>query len=428
MTRNETLEGTAGPGSAAQAADPAPTGPLGNYTDLHSALEDEALAKPAFSISKGAFSIIDGPFAFTDATTDGLKVTRDAKRWMARAHGRRLLIAEGLGKARPASCGVAMSHGRRSVEVWRCPDGPRGRAKGPCNCGQPLLCPVCSPPVAAFRAGEVEDAFNRAASRSWKAELMVFTAPHKAGSPLLAEVDFWRDAWDEFMAQGRSSQVLKNQRLGHLGGPELTWTENGGWHYHRNLVVFHSGKLDVEAHKSRWMGCLGARYSIHAERHAFDSKAMDSAEMARYCAKQGAEIAWAEGKSSSQTPLTLLVKSAIERTPCPQWVEAVDVVRKRKLSIVRFSRGLRAELGMSPESPDEQIAEDAAKPTDELLGVLTAAQWYFIVHRRLEYKLLQVAQDGREALEVFLCAEGLGDLYTHEQISGAYPLNNNHVT
>jgi len=428
MMACEAPQGPKQTGTAAQAADRSADGPLGNYTDLHSTPCSQQLTQDGFSICPGSVSINPPFYALTEETTDGLKITRDAKRWMARAHGRHLLNANGMSKARPASCGLAMSHGRRSVEIWRCPDGPRGRAKGPCNCGQPLLCPVCSPPVAAFRAGEVEDAFNRASSKLWKAELMVFTAPHKAGSPLLAEVDFWRDAWDEFMAQGRASQVLKKQRLGHLGGPELTWTKNAGWHFHRNLVIFHDGKIDVEAHKSRWMGCLGSRYSIHAERHAFEAKPMDSAEMARYCAKQGAEIAWAEGKSSSQTPLTLLVKSAIERTPCPQWVEAVDVVRKRKLSIVRFSRGLRADLGMCAEQSDEKIAEDCAKPSDELLGVLTAAQWYFITSRRLEYRVLQVAQEGREALEVFLCAEGLGDLYTHEQLSGAFPINNNVVT
>lgn len=252
---------------------------------------------------------------------------------------------------------------------------------------------------------------------------MVFTAPHKRGSPLLAEVDFWRDAWDDFMASGKSSQRLKQQRLGHFGGPELTWTAANGWHFHRNLVAFHNGQLDVEAHKSRWMGCLGSRYSLAAEQHAFDAKPMDSGDMARYCAKHGAEIAWAEGKSSSITPLTLLVKAAINGTHCAQWVEAVNVVAARKLSIVRWARGLRAELGITAaERSDEDIAKEKGQKTDELLGTVTACQWRFIVSRRLEYRLLQEAQLGRENLEVFMHSKGLGDLLHPEQLAGASPV------
>jgi hypothetical protein len=285
-----------------------------------------------------------------------------------------------------------------------------------------LLCPVCSPRVSAFRASEVEEGFKRASARGWRAELMVFTAPHKLASPLLDEVDFWRWAWEQFIGSGREAHRLQKQKLGHFGGPELTWTENAGWHFHRNLVTFHDGRLDVEAHKSRWMGCLGSRYSVAAERYAFDAKPMDAAEMARYCAKQGAEIAWAEGKSFSQTPLSLLVKSALAGASCPQWLEAVDVVSKRKLSIVRWSRGLRGELGMAGEKSDEVIAEEKSAKTDELLGVVTACQWRFIVQRRLEYRLLQEAQLGREAVEVFMHSNGLGDLLSPEQMAGAFPV------
>lgn len=384
-------------------------GPLGNSTDLHSAPPN----CPLYAISE------PGP--------DGLKVTRDAKRWLARAHGRRLLWASGNGRRRPAACGLRLQHGRKAVEVYRCPDGPRGRVVGPCSCGQPLICPVCSPRISSVRAGEVGDGFRRASARAWRAHLMVFTAPHTAASPLLAEVDFWRGAWEEFMASGRASQKLKDQRKGHIGGPELTHGLNG-WHFHRNLVVFHDGNLDVEAHKSRWMGCLGSRYSLAAEKHAFDAKEIDDEDMAIYCAKHGAEVAWAEGKTSSQTALTLLVRSALAGRSCPEWVEAVNVVAARKLSILRWSRGLRAELGIAPEKTDVEIAEEKGRPSDELLGSVTATQWRLIVSRRLEYRLLQEANLGREALECFMHSNGLGDLLSPEQIAGAFPVFGSTVT
>lgn len=367
------------------------------------------------------------PFALPMQGPDGLKIEGGSKRWLARSHGRKLLRDRGLIRLRPASCGFAMAHGSAGVEVWKSPDRSRGKVLGVCKCGQPLLCPVCSPRVAAERSCEVADGFERASNRGWKAHLMVFTAPHKMGSPLLNEVDFWRDAWARYMGQSQGAQRLRKQRVGHVGGPEITWGWLNGWHFHRNLIVYHLGDLDVEAWRRRWMDCLGGRYSRHAEKHAFNAKPMDSAAMAAYCAKVGAEIAWQEGKSDSMTPLTLLVQSALAGEDCPQWVEACGVVAARKLSIVRWSKGLRADLGMAKEKTDEQIAKEKTEPTDVLLGVLTPAQWHRIVNMRLEYRLTQEAQLGHEALELFLEAHGIGELYQHEQISGASPVFTNTI-
>jgi hypothetical protein len=378
--------------------------PLGKNTDLHS---------------------VSVPFALPMLGPDGLKLERQVSRWQARSGGREMLRARGLHRLRPASCGFAMAHGAAGVEVYRRPDQARARLSGVCQCGQPLLCPVCSPRVAAERAEEVADGFRRASSKGWQSTLMVFTAPHKSGSSLLEEVDFWRNAWDKFLSAGWASQKLKRQRLGHVGGPEITWGVLNGWHFHRNLIIYHLGDLDIEAHRRRWMDCLGKRYSKHAEIHAFSASSMDSEGMARYCAKQGAEIAWQEGKSSSQTPLSLLVQAVKAGTDCPQWVEACTVVSVRKLSIVRWSRGLRKDLGMTAEKSDAEIAKEAAEPTDELLGVLTPAQWHRIIKMRLEYRLTQEAQLGAEALDLFLTAHGIGGLYSHEHLHGAFNINGN---
>lgn len=366
---------------------------LGNNTHLHSALPfgDHG----------------EAPF-FDGEDVQKVSAPKVCSRWMARAHGRDLLASVKF-QGRVRFCGRGLAHGKKMVEVWTRPDSGTGRLAGLCMCGQPLTCPVCSPRVSAFRAAEVADAFDRASSLGWKAHLLVFTAPHKAGSPLLSEIDYWRDAWDEFMASGRASQVLKKQRLGHLGGPEMTYGGNG-WHFHRNLVVFHGGKLDLEAHKSRWMGCLGRRYSLAAEQRAFNASEIDTGLRASYVSKIAAEVAWAHGKSSA-TPLTMLIRSAALVTDCPQWVEAVQAVKARKLSIIRFSRGLRADLGMASEEKDETIAEEAATPTEKLLGYITAGQMRRVIAARAEYRLIQIAQSGLEAVNAFLISIGAGELF-----------------
>lgn len=370
---------------------------LGNNTDLHS---------PSPFGDHGEAPFLEGQ------DIGKVAAPKVCSRWMARAHGRDLLASVKF-TGRVRFCGRGLAHGRRMVEVWHRPDSGTGRLSGLCMCGQPLTCPVCSPRVSAFRAAEVADAFDRAAARGWKAHLLVFTAPHKAGSPLLAEIDYWRDAWDEFMAAGKASQRLKKQRLGHLGGPEMTHGSHG-WHFHRNLVVFHDGKLDLEAHKSRWMGCLGRRYSLAAEQRAFNASPIDTGVRASYVSKIAAEVAWSHGKASS-TPLTMLVRAAAAATDCPEWVEAVHAVKARKLSIIRFSRGLRGELGMASEEKDETIAEEAATPTEKLLGYITAGQMRRVIAARAEYRLLQIAQEGHDAVNIFLLSIGAGELFGSDE-------------
>ena len=331
-------------------------------------------------------------------------------RWMARAHGRDLLASVKF-HGRVRFCGRGLAHGKKFVEVYHRPDAGIGRLGGLCMCGQPLTCPVCAPRVSAFRAAEVADAFERAQARGWKADLLVMTAPHKGGNTLNGEMNFWADAWEKFVGSGsQQARRLRAQRLGHLGGPELTFSNVNGWHFHRNLVVFHDGRLDLEAYKARWMGSLGSRYSMAAEVHAFNASPIDTSLRATYVSKIAAEVAWAHGKASN-TPLTMLVRSAAIATDCPQWCEAVAAVKARKLSIIRFSRGLRGELGMNAEEADEKIAEEAATPTEKLLGFITAAQMRRVIAVRAEYRLLQIAQEGEEAVNVFLLSIGAGELF-----------------
>lgn len=379
----------------------APRGLLGKNTDLPS--------PPPLEHSFPSSFQDHGEAPFPDGQDIGKTAApRVCSRWMARAHGRDLLAGVGF-QGRVRFCGRGLSHGKKFVEVWSRPDHGVGRLGGLCMCGQPLTCPVCSPRVSAFRAAEVADAFERAAALGWKADLLVMTAPHSAASSLSDEMDFWTDAWEKFLGSGKAAARLRKHRFGHLGGPEMTYGQNG-WHFHRNLVVFHDGQLDLEAYRSRWLGCLGKRYTLAAEQHAFRASPIDTALRATYVSKIAAEVAWSHGKASS-TPLTMLVRAAAEAASCPQWVEAVHAVKARKLSIIRFSRGLRGGLGMNVEEPDERIAEEAATPTEKLLGVITAGQMRQVIARRAEYRLLQVAQEGEEAVNVFLLSIGAGELF-----------------
>jgi len=356
---------------------------LGNTTDFPS-IDDVQQVKP-------------------DATFSG-------KCFQARSWGRQLLRNAGMVRSRASWCGARLTYKARSVPVYRRPDRPTGRLGNLCVCGQTLVCPVCAPRVSYVRASEVGTGWGKWNEAGGQAHMITFTAPHRAGSPLLDEVDFWRGAWSEFgAAGGRSAVEIRKQRVGYMNALEMTHGVNG-WHVHRHLLMLHQGQLDIEAHKRRWMECLGGRYSLACEKHAFDAKLVDERQIAVYGQKIGAEIAGATVKDS-KTPLRLLVDAAATRSAAPEWIEAVKVVGVRKLSICRWSPGLRDFLGMGAEKTDEEIAKDEVVKTDELLGVLTWGQWRQILARRLEYQVITEAQHGQEALDLWLNVHDLGRLH-----------------
>lgn len=363
-------------------ADRAAQRPLGNTTDFDSAVDNQPV-KP-------------------DSTFQG-------KCFQARSWGRTLLRDAGLHRVRASWCGARLTYKARSVPVYRRPDRPTGRLGNLCVCGQTLVCPVCAPRVSYVRASEVGTGWGKWNESGGQAHMMTFTAPHRAGSPLLTEVDFWREAWRSMFAGGRSSMQLTKQRVGYMNALEMTHGVNG-WHVHRHLLMLHQGGLDLEAHKRRWMECLGGRYSLACENHAFNSVLVDERQIAVYGQKIGAEIAGGTVKDS-KTPLRLLVDAAATRSAAPEWIEAVKVVGARKLSICRWSPGLRDFLGMGVEKSDEEIAKDEVVKTDELLGIITWGQWRQILARRLEYQVITEAQHGQEALDLWLNVHDLGRLH-----------------
>ncbi|HWA88107.1 MAG TPA: hypothetical protein VG710_17895, partial [Opitutus sp.] len=102
---------------------------------------------------------------------------------------------------------------------------------------------------------------------------------------------------------------------------------------------------------------------------------------------------------------------------CPQWREAVGVVAQRKISVLRWSRGLRAVVGLDEETDaeadekDRELAQEEVTATDELLGALSPTQWRGIWTRKLEHELLREMQAGAEAVDLWLQCHGLGPLW-----------------
>lgn len=343
------------------------------------------------------------------------------RNWFLRSVGRDILKRAGIQK-RLRFCGEKINFRERGVGVFQRPDRAVGRLSGVCVCGQSVVCPVCAPRIAAFRAAEIGEAYTRARDAGYEAHLDTFTMPHNAGNDLGDEIDIFGRAWRSFTG-GRKSNFFRNGYLGNHTAREITHGVNG-WHYHHHQLRYHKpGTHEKELAQAQWLGALHfvGRWTPAALEYAYDSGMVRDEQGATYTAKIstactaagnaiGREVALAGSKG--RNIVTLLADHAAGCTTSGAiWLDGARAVIKRKVSSVRWTAGLRSTLGLSgDELSDEKIAEDKALPSDVYLGSLTTQQWRRIVNERLEYSLVRAAQQGRDAVNAMLEGMSVGEL------------------
>jgi len=354
--------------------------------------------------------------------------------WMLRAVGRELLAEKRAdsyttrGKRRRirlAFCGARLTKRDAGVSVYRRPDRAYGRVGGVCLCGQSVVCPVCAPRIAAFRAAEVEEAFKRARDLGFVAFLDTYTMPHKAGTSLGVEIDTFADAWRQFIS-GRTANELRLGYLGNHTAREITFSNVNGWHYHHHQLRYHKeGTHEPHLLRASWMSALQAvgRFTEAAFERGFDSEPVRDEKGARYTAKLASSVdaqALALGMelASSATKGRNIVRllgdySRGDKLAGETWLHGVREVCSRKVSSVRWSAGLRDKLGLTcPDLSDLEVAEEKAERTDEPLGELTAMQWKAVIMHRGEFPLVAAAQYGVDAVNTYLSGISAGELHT----------------
>ena len=355
------------------------------------------------------------------------------KAWRMRSYGREILTRAGINR-RLRWCGSRIKRGSDGVGVYRRPDRPYGRVNGVCVCGQSLCCPVCGPRIAAVRSGEVSAAFKVATSMGYEARLVTFTIPHTLGSTLGTEIDCFATAWRAFQT-GKRGVERRRHSLGNHVGREVTWGAKNGWHYHHHMLRYDEpATFDEKQVHAQWLAALEGvgRKWRGAELHAFDCGTVGDEAHAAYVGKLatavesaaraiGSEVASSATKGKNLA--TLLQLATVGDTQAGRvWVAGVADIVDRKVSSVRWSRGLRDKLGLQTEKGDEQVAAEEVLSTDEFLGALTAMQWRGILMHRAEFALLCAANQGEEAVNSFLAGLELGKLNDDARPAVVVPL------
>jgi len=345
------------------------------------------------------------------------------KAWYLRSFARELMFRAGLDR-RMRNCGVRIAPRERGVEVFRRPDRAYGRIAGVCVCGQSIACPVCAPRIAAFRSGEVAKCFSQAKAAGYEARLCTFTLPHSHALDLGIEVEAFRHAWSIYQS-GKKAVKRAQDSLGNHVAREITFGKKHGFHFH-----FHQLRYDLPGtfcetlSRAQWLSSLDAvgRLKAGADRHAFDCGIVGDEAGARYVAKLssaveaqaraiGSEIASAATKGRNFSSLLLDAlrgDGAAEKA----WLDGVRYVTAKKISSVRWSRGLRDKVGLGVEKTDDQVAQDEVLKTDQFLGALLPWQWRAIIAHRAEFPLCVAAQAGVDQVNEFLTGISAGQIHT----------------
>lgn len=349
--------------------------------------------------------------------------------WHLRSLGRDILKKNGVSR-RMRWCGSRISRGGVGVSVYARPDRAYGRLGGVCVCGQSVCCPVCAPRIAARRAARVGQAFQSAKAAGFDCSLETFTKPHvlsRKPDALAREIVAFAALWRKFQHHaGRRSDGL----IGYHVAREITWGGNG-WHYHHHRLRYDKpGTFEVSNHASgiynedetAWWGALDSfgLLSDGAKEHSYNCGSAGDEAGARYIAKMstsveaqarsiGSEIASAATKGRNLNSL-LADHARGDLQAGFTWLNGVCVVTAKKVSSVRWSRGLAAKFGMRPEKDDKELAKEEELPTDQFLGALNSYQWEAVLKWRAEFALCCAANQGLDSVNQFLSGLNVGQL------------------
>lgn len=343
--------------------------------------------------------------------------------WYLRAFAREQLKRSGVHK-RLRWCGQKVSRTASGVGVVARPDRAYGRLTGICVCGQSLCCPVCAPRIAAFRAEDVKQGFRCASANGFEARLVTYKMPHTINDGLGDLIDVMARAW-RLSTSGRVSKDLRKNSFGNITAFEFTWGDKNGWHPHKHQLRFDKpGTFCEHSHRAQWLASLYAvgRYTHHCDENAFDVGVVGDEAGADYISKLSLsvdsqsrsvalEVAAGSAKKKGRNIINLLADAAQgDEDAAAVWLVGVKEIINRKVTSLRWSRGLRDLLGVGPEKDDVDVAAEEVVSTDVYLGQLNMHQWRIVTNNRAELTLCVAANIGIDAVNSFLRGLGAGEL------------------
>lgn len=320
--------------------------------------------------------------------------------------------------SRRAFCGRARSIGSVAVKVTNDEHGSRAHFSGVQHCGSVWACPVCAPIIRRERAEEITEAARRHLASGGGIAMVTFTLRHSRIDSLSGLMRLLCDAYQD-MSRSRAFRDWRadSGQRGSITATEITYGLNG-WHPHRHVLMLFDRPVTREDEAAirdelfdMWSHAVDRCGGRTVSRDAFDVRAVTRGEeqVAAYVTKTvkgvdgiGAEVSLADVKAGradgSINPFQLLDLGTPEAEKL--WDEYAEATKGR--SAIRWSRGLRDDLGMGVEKTDEEIVDEAERMGDVRLLVAPAVFNRAVRSYRVACAVLEAAERGELA---WICAD-----------------------
>lgn len=304
-------------------------------------------------------------------------------------------------------CMHCLSPVASSVDILKNENNNHAYYRGLMVCGLVWVCPVCAARITEERRQELTTAL---AKTDLQAILVTYTFKHRRGDNLAVILKQMTDAYRK-MKSGKAWQTLQDEYLWHgsIKSLEVTLGDNG-WHPHQHELVLlestvkrgaiHALSADL---KAKWLNALRKVGLDASWDYGLDVRTAGK-DVKDYVAKFGHEpivSGWTiemeltkqpvkKGKKDGKSPLQLLSDYGDGDIKAGRMWREYAYAFKGKKQLV-WSKGLRDELGMSPEVDDTAIAESLPDGL-LLLASLNPQEWKAIIKADLRGEVLEAAR------------------------------------
>lgn len=285
--------------------------------------------------------------------------------------------------------------------------------KGLVSCGCVWTCPVCAGKIQRQRREEIKKLVEWAYKTGNKCIMVTLTFPHYQNQHAYDLMQKFSNAM-RFLRSGKQWQNIKRQ-IGFKGmvrGLEVLKSIDHGWHIHTHelwimskyskmQILTGDGPMktnDVEIYLypllvDRWEkavereGLILPGKETAFRKHSVDIQ--DNAHSSDYLQKSSwgcdAEIAATAQKKCKHglTPFQLIDQGRKE-----EFLEYANAMHGR--SQLFWSSRLKERAGIEDKS-DSEVAEEIGE--HDVLGAITADEWWLIVSLRARVKILEIAED-----------------------------------
>lgn len=300
----------------------------------------------------------------------------------------------------------------KQPEVWIDNETGHAHAHGLARCGSAWVCPVCAAKISLERRKEIEQAMELAEEMGWRVLFVTLTARHSRDDQLDDLLESFKAA-KRYMRSGRKWQEVKDDYMvkGSITATENTWGFDNGWHVHFHEIFFVGAAVDLEEVESRfyqlWHKSLD-REGLDCSRDHGVEVLYGADKVGKYITKWGLDNELTSihkaAKKGHFTPFQLLALYREGHEWAGGLFQSHADATKGKTSL-RWSRGLRDDMGLGRELTDEELAEAGAGDDSHLMVRFTRSEWNQLLYSGRQGvigELLIIAERGRKALIIWL--------------------------